>query len=68
MAILKFVRVLRCSTIFIFLDPQRTQRLKELLEMRFEFPFNLNGKWTMALLKRPIKARIQVLVHNWGPS
>ena len=68
MAILKFVRVLRSSTIFIFLDPQRTQRLKELPEMRFEFPFNLNGKSTMALLKRPMKAGIQVLVHNWGPS
>ena len=36
--------------------------LNELPEVRFEFPFILNGKLT-----RTIMARNQMLVHRWGP-
>ena len=40
--------------------------LNELLEMRFEFPFNLIGKSTMVFLKRWFTGRTQILVHRWG--
>ena len=41
--------------------------------MRFEFLFNLTGKWAIAFLqilifKRPIMARNQSLVKRWGPE
>ena len=40
--------------------------LNELPEVRFEFPFILIGKSTMAFFNRPIMARTQILVHRWG--
>ena len=38
--------------------------LNEVPEDRFEFPFNLIGKSTMAFLERPIMVHIQILVHR----
>ena len=38
--------------------------LNEVPEDRFEFPFNLIDKSTMAFLERPIMVHIQILVHR----
>ena len=37
--------------------------LSKLLEVCFEFPFNLIG-----FFNRPIMTRTQILVHRWGPK
>ena len=42
-------------------------RLNKLPEARFDFPFNLIGKYTAAFFNRPIMMRIQILIHRWGP-
>ena len=37
-------------------------------EMRFEFPFILIGKLTIAFFfNKPVMVRNQILVHRWGP-
>ena len=54
----------------IYPCPEPLNRHGELPEMRFEFLFNLTGKWTIAFLqilifKRPIMAGNQSLVKRW---
>ena len=39
--------------------------LDELLEMRFEFPLQLDWQIDNTTYNRPTMARIQILVHRW---
>ena len=55
-------RVCKAAPISLFWAPNR---LNELPEVSFQFPFHLIGKLPMAFFNRPIMARTQTLVHRW---
>ena len=44
----------------------RSPLFRELPEERFEFPFILIGKWTMAFVTGQSCRSSQILVHRWG--
>ena len=48
------------------IEHMRSLLFNELPEERFEFPFILIGKWTMAFLTSQSCRSSQILVHRWG--